>query len=397
LVFLLSACGEDRWPTYYEYTADNLWIDNVMRESYLWEEDMPSFEDLTSTYFATNSSFLSEVMYEDDSFTSIDSLETIKAGYGMDYKVAALSGDSLYAAMVTYVEPGSPAGVAGIVRGTWIMQVDGENITSDNSSTFLSDGLDHLLTMGKYYTVTDEDGTSTSYISSYAYAPLGVAEVYERADVPYWNVLSVDGRAVGYLLCNKFTAETSDLLTISQEFASAGVTDVVLDLRYNSESTLQGMQTLASILAPSSALNSTLATVKYNSLNHPDWPTTFTLTSPQGGTNLNLSTLYVLTSTSTEGLAEHLVNCLKSYMDVVVIGAKTAGECYVTEVFDNEEFGLQLRLVTAVIFNAEGEEATFTGFSPDVTVSETSDPSHVLPFGDADEALLKAALEKMAE
>ena len=395
LLMLLVACGEDRWPAYYEYTGDNLWIDDVMREHYLWVEDMPASKELTSKYFATNNDFLSAVKNEEDSYTKIDSLTTIKADYGMKYNMVKLSDEDIYAGMVTYVEPGSPAGIAGIERGTWIMEVDGASITSENSSKVLSDGADHLLTMGRYTVVKDETGEETSYISAYAFAPLGEATVYERPDVPYRNVLTVGNHTVGYLLCNRFTAESAEIISASNEFASAGVTDVVLDLRYNSNSTLEGMQLLASVLAPSSALGQKLASVKYSSKAKPEWPTTLTLSTPQGGSNLNLSTLYVLTSSNTKGLPEHLINCLKAYMDVVVVGNTTAGESFATEVFENTEFGLQLRLVTGVVFDASGTEANFNGFNPDVRVSDTSSPAAVLPFGNAGEALLAAALQQM--
>ena len=397
LLFLLGSCGEDRWPAYYEYTGDNLWIDSLMRKYYLWEENMPASKELTSQYFATNDAFLSVVKNEEDEITSVDSLDS-KPSYGLEYSLAKISDEEdIYAAMVTYVEPNSPAGKAGIERGTWIMQVDGNGLTSENSSTFLSDGRDHLLTMGYYNEEKDEEGNKTIYIISYAYAPLGAKEIYKREDVPYSNVLRSGDKKVGYLLCNRFTGETSELISLSNTFASAGVNEVVLDLRYNTNSTLDGMQLLASILAPSSALGKTLATMKYNDKNHPEWPTSYTLNTPSGGTNLNLTTLYVLTSSKTRGIAEHLIYCLKPHMNVVIIGGTTKGESYATQVFDNETFGLQLRLVTALVSDADGVEANFSGFSPDVSVSEISDPLKVLPFGDAGEALLSAALKKITE
>ena len=397
ILILLGACGEDRWPAYYEYTGDNLWIDSLMRKYYLWEEDMPAFKELTVKYFATNDAFISEVKNEKDKITSLDSLDN-KPSYGLEYSLAKISDDEdIYAAMVTYVEPNSPAGKAGIERGTWIMQVDGNGITSENSTTFLSDGKDHLLTMGLYNEETDEEGNKTIYIVSYAYAPLGAKERYERVDVPYTNVLTAGNKKVGYLLCNRFTGETSELISLSNKFASEGVNEVVLDLRYNTNSTLDGMQLLASILAPSTALGKTLATMKYNSKNHPEWPTSYTLNTPSGASNLNLSTVYVLTSSKTRGIAEQLINCLKPHMNVVLIGGTTKGESYATQVFDNESFGLQLRLVTAVVSDADGVEADFSGFSPDISVSDTSDPTKVLPFGDKGEALFSAALKKMTE
>lgn len=37
----LFSCGVDRWPEYYKWTGRDLWIDSVMREEYLWFEDIP--------------------------------------------------------------------------------------------------------------------------------------------------------------------------------------------------------------------------------------------------------------------------------------------------------------------------------------------------------------------
>jgi len=394
LLMVLVSCGKDRWSEYYEYTGDNLWIDEVMRNYYLWEEELPDTEELTSKYFASNAAFLSEVKFKEDTYSSIDSLTAQKPDYGMEYTLMPLSDEGIYAALVTYVEPTSPAGIAGIERGTWIMKVDKEDITSENQATFLKDGQDHLLTMGRYNVVTDEDGNEQTYIQSYAYAPLKAVATYDKLDVPLYKVLSVGDTKVGYLFCNRFTEQTTSLLTATEQFSQAGITELVLDLRRNDCSTIEGMQLLASLVAPASAQGKALAVMTYNSLAHPEWPDYYTLNTPGGGINLNLDRLFVLTSNSTKGMAEHLVHCLKHYMEVVVIGTQTAGEIYGTQLFDNETYGLQLRLVTSAIADADGHERSGP-LSPDETVNDLSDPLKIKPFGDVEEALLEKAIEKL--
>lgn len=379
----LASCGEDRWPAYYEYTGDNLWIDNVMRQHYLWEKEMPSKKDLTAKYFASPSAFLDAVRYKDDAFTTVDSLLTARPDYGLDYVLYRFENDG-YGALVTYVEPGSPAGRAGMVRGTWIMEVDGKQISEEMQKTFLQDGRDHLLTMGRY-----QDGM----IAGYAYLPLGPAETYPRADIPYYNILTAGEHRVGYLLCNRLGEDTEELQRIFGEFGSAGVTDAVLDLRYNREGTAEGMRQMASRLLPASARGGTLATLTYNNKVSKERPAVLTVDA-EGGASLDLGRLYVLTSGATRGMAEHLINCLKPYMDVVVTGAATAGEYVVTETFDNEAWELSLRVATAEMQNAEGKGFT-AGWTPDESVDADSDFAHLLPFGSAEETLLAAALDHL--
>ena len=38
----LFSCGVDRWPEYAEETELDIWIDSVMRQEYLWYNEMPS-------------------------------------------------------------------------------------------------------------------------------------------------------------------------------------------------------------------------------------------------------------------------------------------------------------------------------------------------------------------
>ena len=44
MIVLLTACGEDRTGEFYALIEDRMWIEEVMRENYLWAEDMPVIE-----------------------------------------------------------------------------------------------------------------------------------------------------------------------------------------------------------------------------------------------------------------------------------------------------------------------------------------------------------------
>lgn len=87
-----------------------------------------------------------------------------------------------------------------------------------------------------------------------------------------------------------------------------------------------------------------------------------------------------------------LINCLKPYMKVVVVGSTTKGETVATESFPSDQFLWVLRPVVCEVFNSEDEADYAKGFTPDYAVSQLSNFAKVLPLGDPDEELISAAL-----
>lgn len=57
------SCREDRWKEYYPLTGRDLWMDSLMREVYLWYEDIPAANSLN--YFQAPDAFL-KVSYQND-------------------------------------------------------------------------------------------------------------------------------------------------------------------------------------------------------------------------------------------------------------------------------------------------------------------------------------------
>lgn len=69
----LFSCGVDRWPEYYKWTGRDLWIDSIMREEYLWFEDIPAAKELN--YFLDPAAFLDKIKSPlDKGYSSVDTL-----------------------------------------------------------------------------------------------------------------------------------------------------------------------------------------------------------------------------------------------------------------------------------------------------------------------------------
>ena len=56
LLILLTSCGEDRTGEFYALIEDRMWIEETMREHYLWYDQIPAIEK-EADYFKEASSF----------------------------------------------------------------------------------------------------------------------------------------------------------------------------------------------------------------------------------------------------------------------------------------------------------------------------------------------------
>lgn len=402
----LLSCGEDRWPEYYPETGRDLWMDSVMRQEYLWYKDMPSIAP--GEYFREPDEFLKKVRSpQDKDFSTIDTLDNAPVlTYGFDYMLyKVLDNDTAYNALVTYVIPGSPAAVAGLERGNWIMMVDDDYITRRNEEV-LTEGGARTLTIGEYRVIQDEEGEDVGVIRSMGNVTIPAARTVTDNPVHKTEIIRVTGtdRVAGYLMYNYFTAGPTagseayndELRSFSQQCKQMGVNEFVLDLRYNTGGAMECAQLLCTLLAPEAEMNNALAILKYNDKQvGKNKELALDPALLQSGANLNLSRIYILVTGETAAASEMVINCLKPYMEVVLIGATTKGENVATETFTTTQFRWTLRLVVCEVFNSQGESNYTNGFTPAYAVNEMSELQWFLPFGNPEEALLNVALTLM--
>ena len=132
-------------------------MDSLMREVYLWYEDIPAANSLN--YFQAPDAFLKSILSKNDKgFSTVDSImDTPLPSYGFDYTLYKVAtSDTTYTALVSYVAKNSPAEDAGLERGNWIMLVDGDSITKKTEERLI-DGGARTLRIGKYVIVKEEN------------------------------------------------------------------------------------------------------------------------------------------------------------------------------------------------------------------------------------------------
>lgn len=405
LPIYLTSCGVDRWKEYAGQTQTDRWIDDTMRVWYYWVDAIPHTNDLN--YFQAPFTFFASLKSEEDKFSTIDSLVSATTtrsipytdySYGFQFTTTQMegSGDGLYA-HILYVADGSPAADIDLKRGDWIMEMNGEAITEKNYTRLYGGGAMEL-TIGYYDT---ESNTVVAYSQP---RQIAAARTINDNPVHYKNIYVNGSKRVGYLVYNHFSSgptENSneydnDLRNAFQYFSSQQVNEFILDLRYNNGGLLSCAELMCAMLAPSSALGQELGYLEFsNRFNPQEVPFTLNSGLIGNGANLNLSTLYVLTSSQTASASEMVINCLNPYMDVVIIGGTTVGKNVGSRTFASPELMITMNPIVCKIYNSEGKSDYESGFRPknaEYTVSETSDMARFLPFGDPNEALLSTAL-----
>ena len=354
----LFSCGEDRWKEYYPLTGRDLWMDSLMREVYLWYEDIPAANSLN--YFQAPDAFLKSILSKNDKgFSTVDSImDTPLPSYGFDYTLYKVAtSDTTYTALVSYVANNSPAEDAGLERGNWIMLVDGDSITKKTEERLI-DGGARTLRIGKYMIVKEENngGTEGDTENGENEEDKEVGIIQETGDVALPAVRPVTESAIydtnfiqlkgtdykiAYLAYNSFTAGTAEqsekynneLRAFSQECKQRGINNLVLDFRYNSGGEMECVQLLADILVPADKLESPFAFLQYN--------------DKQSAQNRDL-------------------------------------------ILDSQ------LLQVCEVFNSNGEADYSAGFKPDIAINETSYLQYYLPLGEPDEILLHTALQVIA-
>ena len=207
------------------------------------------------------------------------------------------------------------------------------------------------------------------------------AASYQSYPVILDSVYSVGGKKFGYFSFNSFLGDTTEIYNefsrIFNRFAAANIDDVVVDLRYNGGGYVSVSEKLANYLASSSANGGLMMAQKYN-----DKYTQYNSVSYFRKLGfLNLSRIFFIVSNSTASASELLINNLRPYMHVELVGpSKTYGKpvgCFPIPVGDWYIFPVSFRTT-----NKNNEGNYFNGLAINNQVADGLDKN----WGDLSES-----------
>lgn len=391
----------------------NHWIWDGLNDIYLWESTIPN---LDPDYQEDPKTYFYDLLYTDDKYSWIvEDYEELAALFdgvelstGMSARPLILQ-DSTVIGVIEFVTPASPAEDEGIKRGDIIIAIDGQTLTKQNYYSLFYQN-----------TASFEFGVwnGTDVLPTGEKVTLTAAELNQNP-VIHSEVIDYQGMKTGYLVYTQFTNGKSDewydeLNGVFEDFKNEGVTNVVLDLRYNPGGSLDLSAYIASTLCPKSAMENEEVYLNlvwneyYNQFwKEYDWDedgqadgensVQLVVNLPKSELNLDLSRVYFLTTDNTASASESLITGLYPYMNVVQIGTTTYGKCYASVTIDDwadpKRHTWAMQPIVLKYSNADGFTDFVNGIDPDFEV-----PDNLLeaePFGSLQDPLLAKALEEI--
>lgn len=443
LLLCVGACKDDDAVKIPAGTADEELMDSLYlyaAEIYYWYESLPDYTTFAPREYYTSSDMLDNLdaelfgiteyainpstgksyeyvsasssspkysFIQEGSTSSSDQGSVSLTGVGDDFGLA-LTLVSSADLRVRYAISGGPAADAGLKRGDRILTVNGASVSTYSVSQ-LNSALE-ASTISLTYQRTGQASQSTTLTrTTYTVDP-----VFTQA------VWTDQGENVGYLAFLMFSGDyEASLVSAFSTFADAGVTHLIIDLRYNGGGYVDIAEYLADLIAPSSLQGNDMyveefndkmqrgkaSILKYqtlydsegNAIAYNGRNATYadvdysedanTYSFDKEGSLETVTHLYVITSGNTASASELLINAFRPYMPVTLFGQTTYGKPV-------GFFGIQLGdysvyMTNFRVINADGESDYYAGFDPDVTASD--DYTH--DFGDPEEGMLADVLD----
>jgi carboxyl-terminal processing protease len=362
----------------------------------------------TGQAYEYNSNSPGEAKY---SFIDNGQTSTSLGGTNGDFGFALTYYTSATDLRVRYVYPGSPAGNAAMHRGDLVVKMNNRtslsaSITNDYNAVVA--GLS-----GNALTMTLQRPNGTQYDVSINRGS------YTVNPVLLYKVIDQGTKKVGYVVFNSFTSPANaqpKLLEAFNYFATNGITDLVVDLRYNGGGYVSTAEYLTNLIVPAGKTNTTMYNTFYNSIltsgkaqllrnqvrkdNNGNAYNYAQIDFSLAGNkvnfskvgNLNVNRVFFIVTGSTASASELTINNLRPHMNVQLIGRTTYGKP--VGFFDIKINKYELYVPEFETKNSADQGGYYTGMAP----GSSAYPGYLAgddlskDFGDPAEGLLARAL-----
>lgn len=212
------------------------------------------------------------------------------------------------------------------------------------------------------------------------------------------SIYVIDGMRIGYFYYSGFETE-ADITDVILKMK--GVEELILDVRNNPGGYVATCIYLSSLIAPKEVRGKLFCSYRYNErisrINEEKTGDKYTYSyfkddALTANRSLSLKRLYVLTGPRSASASELLINCLRPYMPVIVIGTSTTGKDVGMSPLSSGFCKYVLMPITFRTYNADGIPVPITGIVPDYAFDTDSISGNI---GDINETLLGKAIEEI--
>lgn len=401
--FIVVGCDDDDDSTTpsQQNTNTNSWILDQMKTYYYWEDYIPAKPNLRSK----PEDFFKSLLYtSEDRYSWIQNITELENGFnGISVSPGfelilypTYSGSYNLIGQVTYVAKGGPAYLVGLKRGDLFTSINGQKLNFDNYSSLLVGESSTTMKLGLVDANLDFVKNVTVVSTLFTESPIMGDSIYH-----------IENTTVGYFAYKNFISDPGDnsfsydneISQIFTEFKAANIDELILDFRFNTGGSEVAAAKIASQIVKGATTNSVFAYHQYNELLNTELAKEtendyFTLKFSEEPNNLGgrLDRIVVLTSRWTASASELIINGLRPYMDVVLVGDTTYGKNVgsITLSDETKKITWGLQPIVVKIFNSNMESDYTFGFIPDYPLEDND--LVIYPLGDTNEKLLNTAL-----
>lgn len=364
----------------------NKWILDSMKYWYYWSANIPANVNLN---LDPESFFESILKRPDDRFSWIQNNEELRNSLSGVIKTSGIavayyqfSNSPTAYASVRYVHKGSPADVAGLKRGDLLIRVNDEPFNVANgvvtNAGILSGNDPFSVTKGVLTNGTIYIGDKVS---------LTPVENFQESAIHLDTIITtISGKKVGYIFYNRFLQnQAQQLVNVFVKFKSAGITELIIDERYNSGGSVSVAGLLSAMIHKNFNINSPFIMYKFNNnLGQFMYSYGQVFGAANAGVvsslNLGLDRVFVLATGSSASASELLINNLRPFMgtdNVIHIGKTTRGKDDASITISNshtkfkgeKDWGIQP--IVLKYTNKDGVGEFVNGLNPHYDVGET--------------------------
>lgn len=375
---------------------------SVLREWYLFPETLPAapnpagfatvqdyIDSLTATARAQGRdrffTFITSIAQENAFFNSGSS-----AGFGvrLSFDTAARR------VFIAEAFEGAPALAAGIDRGDEIVAIGTStanlrsvsDIIASEGTAGVTDALGPT-TAGVTRTLqlTGQGGARTLTVTKADFSLTPISSRYGA------RILTVNGRQIGYLNMRTFISSADQQLRDSfASFRAAGVTDFIIDLRYNGGGLVSTAELFGDLLGRNRSTNDIFSQTRF----HPEKSSNDSIhrfaPTPQSVAPMRIA---FIGTGSTASASELVINGMIPYLgtNMALVGSNTFGKPVGQIAIDRTACDDRIRVVAFGTGNATNNINYFNGLAGSVANSCRAADDVTLPLGDVREASVAQA------
>ena len=383
------------------------WVAAQMNEWYLFPDTLPAALDPSG--FSSVDSYLdaltatARAQRKDRYFTYLTSVAEENAYYasgataGLGVRLGFDSSDRLF---VIEAFEGAPALAAGIDRGAQIVAVGTSAATLRNVSDILASegdaGLDAAFggtAPGTTRTlrIADAQGTRTVTVASANYEMSPLSTRYGS------KVIDDGGRKVGYVNLRTFISSADDQLRNAfATFRAQGITQVIVDLRYNGGGLLSTAETFTDLLG---ANRSTSDVQAYTTFRPSKSSENEVRRFGREAQAIAPTRVAFIGTGSTASASEYVINALLPYLhgDLALVGTNTYGKPVGQIALDNPSCrDDRLRVIAFALQNAARQGDYYDGLATKVETTCQARDDFTQPLGSTTETSTRVALDWLA-